>query len=297
VTVRANRLAMQDATAAPVPVDAQLDSVVTKGELKYGVPIAVGTAIRPGRTAEEIALGVNIEVPVVVAGPLSVVFAAVDDKGKSLTGRHTLSAQAGGSSYRLSFSIPVPTGSYRLRVGVADADGHVGGLDLPVVAELNRVGPFRMSDILMAWTGADAKPQFLSLGNVPSAASNLAMGLELALAQESAPPSGVRVTWTIVAETGQTVAEQSVGAAIAGNRLHAQAQVPVASLPAGTYELRATVLVANQVVGVTSTSFRKADKQACACGYQSGVWLARGGVKGGTVVGAEEEYEGPTGRQ
>ena len=82
------------------------------------------------------------------------------------------------------------------------------------------------------------------------------------------------MTWTIVTESGQTVAEQTVGAVLAGNRLHAQAQVPVASLPAGTYELRATVLVANQATGVTSTSFRKADKQVGACGYQPGGGLA-----------------------
>lgn len=268
VTVRANRLAMQDVTAAPVSVDAQLEAVATKGELKYGVPIAVGTVIRPGKTAEEVALGVNIEVPASVPGPLKLLFAAIDDNGKSLTGRHTLSAQAAGGNHRLSFSIPVPSGSYRLRVGVADADGQVGSLDLPVAAQLGRVGPFRISDILAAWTGAGGKPQFLSLGNVPSAATSLLLGLELVRAQEAAPSSGVQVTWAIVTEAGQTVAQQTVATAVlAENRLNAQTQVSVSSLPAGAYELRATVLVANQAAGVVSMSFRKSDKQvACACG-------------------------------
>lgn len=82
LTVRANRLAMQEGTAAPVSVDAQLEAVATTGELKYGVPIAVGTVIRPGKTADEVALGVNIEVPAGVPGPLRVLFAAVDDRGK-----------------------------------------------------------------------------------------------------------------------------------------------------------------------------------------------------------------------
>ena len=267
VTVRANRLAMQDVTAAPVSVDAQLEAVATKGELKYGVPIAVGTVVRPGKTADEVALGVNIEVPASVPGPLRVVFAAVDDKGKSRTGRQTVSAQASGGNYRLSFSIPAPSGSYRLRVGIADADGQVGSLDVPVAAQLNRQGPFRTSDILAAWTGADGKPQFLSLGNVPPAATSLLMGLELEPAQDAAPPSDVRVTWAIITESGQTVAQQTVGAVLTGNRLNAQTQVSVSSLPAGAYELRATVLVANQAAGVTSVSFRKSDKQvACACG-------------------------------
>jgi len=266
VTVRANRVALQEASAAPLPVDAQLNAVVTNGELTYGVPIAVGTGIRPGKTADEIALGVNIEVPASVPGPLTVLFAAVDEKGKSRTGRHTLSAPAGGGNYRLSFSIPVPSASYRLRVGIADADGQVGSLDLPVVAQLSRVGPFRMSDILTAWTGADGKPQFLSLGNVPAAASSLLMGLELVPAPDAAPPTGVRVTWTIITGSGETVAEHTVTAAFAENRLNAHTQVSVASLPAGTYELRATVLVANQPAGVTSMSFRKADKQVSTCG-------------------------------
>lgn len=259
LTVRASRVALQEAPTAPVPVDAQLDAVVARGEPKYGVPIAVGTLIRPGKTADEIALGVNVEVPAGVPGPLTLRFAVVDERGRSQTGRHTLSAQVAGN-YRLSFSIPVPSASYRLRIGVADAQDQVGGLELPVAAQLNRVGPFRMSDILTAWTGPDGKPQFLSLGRVPAAASGLLMGLELASAPGAAPPPGVRVTWTILTESGQTVGEQTVAAAMAGNRLNAQTQVSVASLPPGTYELRATVFVANQAAGVTSLTFRKADR-------------------------------------
>ena len=264
VTVRANRVALHE-VAPPVSVDAQLQAVVTKGELKYGVPVAVGTVIRPGNTAEDVALGVNVEVPAGVPGPLTVVFAAVDEKGTSRTGKQVLSAQTSGANHRLSFSIPLPSGLYRLRVGVADADGQVGGLDMPVAAQLNRIGTLRTSDILTAWTGTDGKPQFLSLGNVPASANGLLMGLELTPAVEAAPASGVRVTWTVLTESGQYIAEQTVVAAVAANRLNAQNQVSVASLPAGTYELRATVLVANQPAGVTSMTFRKADKQVCAC--------------------------------
>jgi hypothetical protein len=270
VTVRANRLAMQEPTAPPISVEAQLNAVATKGELKYGVPLAVGTVIRPGPTADEIALGVNVEVPSGVSGPLSVVFAAVDERGKSRSGTHSLSGQAGGGSYRLSFSVPLATGSYRLRVGVADADGQVGSLDMPVAAQLNRFGPFRVGDIQTAWTGADGRPQFLSLGNVPSAATSLLAGLELALASAPPAPSGVSVTWAVVNEAGQTIGEQTVAATSAETRLSAQTRLSIAPLPPGTYELRATIRVANQAVGVTSTSFRKADKQACACGRDQG---------------------------
>lgn len=259
LTVRANRVALQEAPAAPVPVDAQLDAVLARGEPKYGVPIAVGTLIRPGKTADDVALGVNVEVPAGVPGPLTLRFAAVDERGRSRTGRQTLSAQVAGT-YRLSFSIPVPSASYRLRIGVADAQGEVGGLELPIVAQLNQVGPLRTSDILAAWTGADGKAQFLSLGKMPASANSLLMALELAPGQGATPPSDVRVAWTIVTESGQTVAEQKVAAAIAQNRLNAQARFSVGALPAGTYELRATVFIANQAAGVTLLTFRKADK-------------------------------------
>jgi VWFA-related protein len=258
VTVRANRVALHDVPAAPVPVDTQLQAVVTRGDPKYGVPIAIGTLIRPGKTADEITLGVNVEVPAGVPGPLTMLFAAVDERGRSRTGRHTLSARAGGGDYRLSFSLPMPAASYRLRIGVADAQGQVGGLDMPVAAQLNQVGPFRASDILVAWTGADGRAQFLSLGRVPAVASRLLAGVELVPAAGAAPRD-VRVTWTISTESGKPVTEQTVTAVVAQDRLNAQTQFPMASLAAGTYELRATILVANQAAGSQSTTFRKAD--------------------------------------
>ena len=260
VTVRANRVAVHEAPTSPVPVDTQLQAVVARGEPKYGVPMAVGAVLRPGKTLDETAVGVNVEVPSSVPGPLTVVFAVVDEAGQSRTGRHTLSAPTTGNDYRLSFSIPVPSASYRLRIGIADAQGQVGGLDMPVVAQLNRAGGFSMSDILMAWAGADGKPQFLSLGKVPAGARSLLMRLELAPAEQATVPADVRVIWTILTESGQKVAEQTVGAAASGNRLNAQTQASVATLPAGPYELRATLLLANQTAGVTSVTFRKADR-------------------------------------
>jgi len=85
------------------------------------------------------------------------------------------------------------------------------------------------------------------------------MAVEFAQAPGAAVPPDVRVTWTIVSEAGQTVTEQTVAAVRAADRLNAQAQIAVASLPAGAYELRATILVANQTVGVTSMTFHKTD--------------------------------------
>jgi VWFA-related protein len=259
VTVRANRVALLAAPAPPVPVDTQLQTAVTKGEPTYAVPIVVGTVIRPGRTDGEITLGANVEVPASVPGPLTVMFGLVDAKGKLRMGKNTLAAPAGGGDYRLSLSLPVPVGSYRLRFGIADARGQVGSLDMAVAGQLNRLGPLLASDILTAWSGPDGKSEFLALGKVPATATALQMALQLTQAPGAVVPSDVRVTWTIVSEAGQTVTEQTVTPVSAADRLNAQAQIAVASLPAGTYELRATILVGIQAVGATSMTFRKAD--------------------------------------
>jgi VWFA-related protein len=274
VTVRANRVALLAAPASPVPVDTQLQAAITKGEPTYGVPIAVGTVIRAGKTDGEIALGANVEVPASVPGPLTVMFGLVDAKGKLRMAKNTLAAPAGGGDYRLSLSLPVPAGSYRLRFGIADATGKVGSIDVAVAGQLNRLGPLLASDILTAWSGPEGKSQFLALGKVPATATGLEMGLELRQASGAAAPSDVRVTWTIVAEAGQTVTEQTVAAVRGADRLSAQAQIVVASLPAGLYELRATILVANQAVGVMSTSIRKVEK-GDDCTWPSNLALTR----------------------
>jgi hypothetical protein len=86
------------------------------------------------------------------------------------------------------------------------------------------------------------------------------MGLELLPAAGELAPSDVRVTWTVLAETGQPIGEQTVAAVLTQDRLYAQGRISAASVPPGTYELRATILVANNAAGVTSVSLRKSDR-------------------------------------
>ena len=85
--------------------------------------------------------------------------------------------------------------------------------------------------------------------------------LELTPTPGSTPPSEVRVIWTIVTEAGQAVAEHMAPAGARADRLNAQIDIPVGSLSAGIYQLRPTVFVANQTVGVTSITFRKTEKK------------------------------------
>src|SRR5579864_6333818 len=260
LTVHVNRVAVAPAPTVVVPVDDQLQASVAKGLPNYGVPVAVATVVRRGDTAAVIDVDANVEVPASALGPLTMMFGLLDGAGKLETGRKTIDAPASGGTYRVSLSLPVVPGTYRLRFAVADASGHVGSIDAPVTAQLGHVGPFLSSDVMTSWSGVDGKPQFLALEEVPATATDLNTFLELYPASDAPLPPDVRVQWSVIGSAQQPAAEQSVVPAHTTDRLTAAGQFPLDSLAPGTYELRATVLVAGQAVGTVSTTFRKADK-------------------------------------
>jgi VWFA-related protein len=260
LAVHANRVAILPAPTKPVPVDEQLQAVLVKGVANYGVPVSVATVVRRGDAPTALDLGANLEVPANVPGPLSVVFGLVDPAGKMRSGRKTIDAPPNGQDYRMSVSLPVSAGAYRLRLGVADAAGRVGSLDAAVTAQLGHVGPFLTSDVMTSWSGADGKPQFLALEEVPTSATNLRSFLELYAAPDAPTPTDVQVQWTLIGSAAQPVAEQSVAPTQAADRLVSGGQFPLDNLAPGTYELRATVLVAGRSVGTVSTTIRKAEK-------------------------------------
>jgi hypothetical protein len=70
----------------------------------------------------------------------------------------------------------------------------------------------------------------------------------------------VQVQWTLTGTAAQPAAEQTVTPTRAADRLAAGGQFPLDNLAPGTYELRATVLVAGRSVGTVSTTIRKAEK-------------------------------------
>jgi len=200
----------------------------------------------------------NLEVPASAPGPLTVMFGLVDTTGKLRTGQKAVEAPTNGGDYRVSLSLPAAPGNYRLRFGVADANGHVGSIDVPLRAQLARVGPFLVSDVMTSWSGADGKSQFLALEEVPAAATALQTFLELYAPPDAPLPSDVRVDWSLVGSAAEPAAEQSVVPVQAAERLTAVGQFALEHLAPGTYEVRAAVLVAGHAVGTVSTTMRKA---------------------------------------
>lgn len=264
LTVHANHVALLPAPTAAVPVDEQLRSAVTKGLANYAVPLTMATALRRSATSAGLDLDVNVEVAASAVGPLTAMYGLLDETGNVHIGRATITSPPTGDSYRISVSLPVTSGSHRLRFAIADASGHVGSLDAPVKAELAHLGSFQVSDILTSWSGADGKPQFLALEEVPAAATELTAFLELYQSSDVPLPADVQVRWSVIASDTPPAAEQLGAPARAADRLTATAKFPLGSLPVGEYELRATVLAGGTAVGSVSTWFRKAAREGLA---------------------------------
>jgi len=257
VTVHANRHAVAPEPAVAVPVDDQLRAAVAKGLPFYGVPIAVATMLRRGDTPGGLDLAANVEVPAATPGPLSVVFGLVDANGTLRTGRKTVAAPADGGNYRLSLSLPVTAGAYKLRFAVADAGGRVGSIESGVSAQLGHVGPFLASDVLTSWSGPDGKLQLLALEHLPSAAVAVRAFLELYRTPNAPAASNVQVQWALLDSGARKLDERVVGTTGTGETLTANTQFALGPLASGTYTIRATVLVAGTAVGTVSTTIRK----------------------------------------
>lgn len=82
--------------------------------------------------------------------------------------------------------------------------------------------------------------------------------LELYPSSGGPTPSNVRVEWSLIGDgASQPVAQTTVVPTSANDRLTAAGQFALASLKPGIYEVRATILVNEIVVGAVSTTVRK----------------------------------------
>jgi hypothetical protein len=257
LVVHANRHAVAPGPPVVVPVEDQLRAAVGTGQPLYGVAISLATALRRGQDAGHLELGVNVAIPATSKGPLTTMFGLVDAAGFAKNGRKVVDAAPDAGSYRLSFALPVTPGKYKLRFAVADANGSVGSIESTVMAQLTAMGPFTASDLLTWWVDADGKAQFLALEDLPDRVQTLNASLEL-YPSAGAASGDVRVKLALYPSGSMTaVVERDVTPDPGEGMLRAEAQFPVDSLAPGQYALRATVIVADKVVGATSATIKK----------------------------------------
>ncbi|MEZ5317884.1 MAG: VWA domain-containing protein [Vicinamibacterales bacterium] len=253
VTVRVNRQALvPDGTEAEIPVDQRLRTALAQGGAGYGVPLALGTAIRRAPGSGALQMGVNVQVPGSVPGPIATMFALVDEAGAILQmGRRDVVPPAAGSDYQLALPVPVATaGRYHLRFAVADAAGGLGKLELPVRAELHDMGPLLVSDLFVTSTAGGREPRFLALDALPPDAVAMNAALECYAAAGAVAPGDVSVH-VEVTPVGQAtpVFEGDVTPASRGDALAAVAEIPTGDLAPGAYTVAASIAVSGSMVG------------------------------------------------
>jgi len=271
VLVHANRHGVAPASsalaAAEPTVDDRLKAAIGQGQSHGAVPLRVATALRRSADGATLDLSVNAEVAAATRGPLVAMFGLVkegDTLGAMTSGRREITAASADGPFRLSVSLPVSEGAYRLRVAVADATGALGALDVPVDAALSTMGPFAASDLMTAWVDGKGQAHLLAMEEVPAAATSLQAVLEL-----YAPPGGapgvlealkgdtqVELTLTKLGDT-EPVEERDVIPQLAGSVLRVMAEFALDDLPAGTYRLRARVRAGGQVAGAAIATVRR----------------------------------------
>jgi VWFA-related protein len=162
----------------------------------------------------------------------------VDEKGRLVT-QWTATAEELKAS-PLVAAVAASPGRYRLRMAATDATGRGGSADYDVVAELTPAGSLTISALVLGLSRGGFRPVLL-FGNEPAAMAYLELYGETA-----APPA---VSFELaLSETGPALI--TIPAVIAATsdpaRRSATAALPIGSLPAGDYLVRATVTVDGQ---------------------------------------------------
>ena len=131
----------------------------------------------------------------------------------------------------------VPPGRYRLRMAATDATGRAGSADYDVVAELLPAGGLTMSALVLGLSRGGFRPM-LTFGAEPAALAYLEL-----YGATAAPPT-VTVELSLSADGPALL---TMPAAVADtkdeSRRFATAALPIGSLPAGDYVVRAIVSV------------------------------------------------------
>lgn len=262
-TVRANTKALfADAPKEIVSVDKQLMNAVANGFVDVAVPVTIATVLRRDARSAQLQLGVNLQIPDDVAGPVMTMFSLTDSAGKAIpgaAGRKELSKPATGQDYRFSFSLPLAAaGGYSLRVSAADANGRVGSTEQRINAEFSKVGIFSASSMLIGWSAADGVQKLLALDTLPPDAASMQVSIELYPddAASMATDIAVRFSLTKIGEAKAAV-EKEVRPSATGMVLSSAIDLDVKALSPGSYTIKATVLQSGKEIGAVMGLVRK----------------------------------------
>jgi hypothetical protein len=256
VSVHANRQAVLPGPIAAPATSEQVDAAIREGQPLFSVPIRLAIARRRA-SSNQVELGIGMEVPASVAGPLTATFGLIDKDGALKQGSRAMPVPPKGSDYRLTFPMPVARGPYHVRFAVADANGSVGSIDTEVDATLVPLAGAEASDVLTWWVDTAGRAQFLALDTIPAGVTSLGAGLEIYPLAGQAFPENVRVTMSLTpANGGAAVISRDVAPLLGNNMWRAEAMLPLANVPAGAYVLKAAVTINGAAAGEVTAMVR-----------------------------------------
>lgn len=263
VIAHANDQVLAEGDAVARTASDDVSGAMRSGQVHFQVPLRLAVVRRRASANANVELGLGLEVPASVKGPLKITLGLVDQKGGLKQGSRTLPVPPPNENYAMTLPMLVDPGMYGLRVAVTDASGNVGSLEMNVEARLPAMGAARMSafsasDILTWWTDGAGNSQLLALDDVPAGLESLGAGLELYSVPGVALPSGLSVTMSVVHAGADSVLLSREATLHAGRDMtRAEVSLPIADLPAGSYVLKASVKVGTQVVGEASALVTK----------------------------------------
>lgn len=276
LTARSNKMAVRVAAAAepkpagsapaprpagapPVPITA--DDIVA-GAVRDGVayadlPVRMAATVRRSASAlDGVDLSVQVSIPRGAKGPLIAAIALTDSSGQPKMSRRVVDAQSDGS-FLATYLFPLPAGGYTVRFAAADADGRLGSAELGVPVKLARLDAFAASDVL-TWYLDNGKPLLFALDEVPASVATLNASIELYPSSGPMPAVAPKVHW-LVTKVGETAPVlDTEDAANAGPAFfRGDLALQWSALKAGTYTIRATVMVDGRAVGSSAATVRK----------------------------------------
>ncbi len=249
--------AATSAPAAPPPVDDILRAALNENRSLRGVPIRLAATVRRSASAAgQVDVSVNVLLPASVKTPITMLIGLVDETNAMRVSRRV----ADNAQQTVQFLFPVAPGSYAIRFGAAGADGALGTIELPIAAKLHAMGAFTTSDVLTYVVGETSqKATLFTTDDVPSFVERSTYHASIEFYPTGAMPSEPPVVaWTIVRE-GETkpVFEEETEGRVGTNLFRADVEIPFATLPPGTYVVRATLLVDDKPAGSVGAVLRK----------------------------------------
>jgi VWFA-related protein len=246
VTVRARRQILLEKPGSEAPKDAVLTLLSQPTDLA-DLPIAVASYSTRGEEPASLKVLLSAEFGAPVSDWAFIVF----DRGKVLAdGRQQT---AGETANRITTSLQLAPGRYRIRVAATAADGRAGVIDAPLNVGLRAAGPLQLSDVIVGTAlSGRVQPQSRVF-----AGQTLAALLEIVSADVAALEK-TRVAMEIIPAGAAEPARRVLMAARGGASsvvVLAEAQIDTKALPPGRYTASAIPLIDTQIVGRVSRAF------------------------------------------